>query len=86
MKLHVHTSLAVLALPLALGALSACGPDKGDRPGEKTSDAVEEARKKVDEAADEVGDDDTGPDDSADEVDTSPDDGAPDDGAPDDRE
>jgi hypothetical protein len=49
------TKLAVIALPLALAALSACGPEK-EGPGDKTSDAIEEAGEKTDEAAEEVGD------------------------------
>jgi len=55
MKTNMLTKLSVFALPLAW-ALIACGPDKDDSPGEKASDAVENAGDKVDEAAEEVGD------------------------------
>jgi hypothetical protein len=56
MKIDILTKLPLLALPLAFGAFVACGPDKDDSPGEKASDAVEEAGEKVEEGTEEVGD------------------------------
>jgi hypothetical protein len=56
MKITQTIKLTCVALPLALGALVACGPDKDESPGEKTEDAVEEAGDSVEEGAEEVGD------------------------------
>jgi hypothetical protein len=56
MKITQTIKLTCFALPLALGALAACGPDKDESPGEKTEDAVEEAGDSVEEGAEEVGD------------------------------
>jgi len=44
------------ALPLAFGALIACGPDKDDSASKKAGDAVENAGDKADEAGEEVED------------------------------
>lgn len=56
MKIQNLIKLPLLAFPLALGALVACGPDKDESPGEQTEDAVEEAGEDIDEATEEVGD------------------------------
>lgn len=56
MKFMKLTQVSIFALPLALGALTACGPDKDETPGEKTEDAVEEAGDSIEEGAEEVGD------------------------------
>jgi hypothetical protein len=56
MKIDLSSRLPLLALPLAIGAFVACGPDKDDSPGKKAGDAVEEAGDKVEEGAEEVGD------------------------------
>ena len=56
MKINTLTKLSIFALPLAFGALVACGPDKDESPGEKADDAVEEAGDSIEEGAEEVGD------------------------------
>jgi hypothetical protein len=56
MKIDTLIKPFVFALPLAFGALVACGPDKDDSAGKKAGDAVEEAGDKADEAAEEVDD------------------------------
>jgi len=56
MKINTLTKLSIFALPLAFGALAACGPDKDESPGEKADDAVEEAGDSIEEGAEEVGD------------------------------
>jgi hypothetical protein len=56
MKITMPIKLSAFALPLAFGAMLACGPDKDESPGEKTEDAVEEAGDSVEEGAEEVGD------------------------------
>lgn len=56
MKINMLTKLSIFALPLAFGALVACGPDKDETPGEKADDAVENAGDKIEEGAEEVGD------------------------------
>jgi hypothetical protein len=56
MKIQILTKLPLFAVPLAFGAIVACGPDKDDSPGEKADDAVEEAGENIEEGAEEVGD------------------------------
>jgi hypothetical protein len=56
MKITTLSKLSLFALPLAFGALVACGPDKEESPGEKTEDAVEEAGESIEEGTEEVGD------------------------------
>lgn len=56
MKINILTKLPMLAVPLAIGALTACGPDKDNSPGDKAEDAVNEAGENVEEATEEVDD------------------------------
>ncbi len=56
MKITTLSKLSIFALPLAFGALVACGPDKDESAGEKAEDAVEEAGESIEEGTEEVGD------------------------------
>ena len=56
MKIVTLIKPCFFALPLALSAMTACGPDKDDSASKKAGDAVENAGDKVDEAAEEVDD------------------------------